>query len=130
MHVVVPIQRRSSWDEVRDFSRAVAAAVAGASPDQYTLSVSKARRKGRLLLDYLRNARGSTAVEVYSTRAGEGATVSAPITWEELESGVRSDAFTIYNLPKRLASQKKDPWKDFGAARQSLTAPMRKRLGL
>jgi bifunctional non-homologous end joining protein LigD len=128
-HIVVPIQRRSGWDEVRDFSRAVVAAVAAASPDRYTLNVSKAKRKGRLLLDYLRNARGSTAVEVYSTRARAGATVSAPISWEELESGVRSDAFTINNLPERLRAGA-DPWKDFGAVKQSLTAPMRKKLGL
>ncbi|HEX6693513.1 MAG TPA: DNA ligase D [Longimicrobiales bacterium] len=128
-HIVVPLQRRSGWDEVRDFSRAVVAAVAAASPDRYTLNVSKARRKGRLLLDYLRNARGSTAVEVYSTRARAGATVSAPISWAELEGGVRADAFTINNLPSRLRDGA-DPWKDFGAVKQSLTAPMRKKLGM
>jgi bifunctional non-homologous end joining protein LigD len=130
-HVVVPIERRTGWDEVRDFSRAVAAAIAAASPDRYTLNVAKSKRKGRLLLDYLRNTRGATAVEVFSTRAREGATVSAPVSWEELEGGVKPADFNIYNLPVRLKKLKnKDPWKDYGAVRQSLTAPMKKRLGM
>jgi bifunctional non-homologous end joining protein LigD len=129
-HIVTPIERRSDWNEVRDFSRAIAAAVQTASPDRYTLDVSKAKRRGRLLLDYLRNTRGATAVEVFSTRAREGATVSAPISWEELEKGTRSDAFNIYNLPERLKKLKKDPWKDYNSTRQAITAPAKKRLGM
>jgi bifunctional non-homologous end joining protein LigD len=129
-HIVVPIQRRGEWAEVRDFSRAVAAAIAAASPDRYTLDVSKAKRKGRLLLDYLRNTRGATAVEVFSTRARMGATVSAPVTWDELEAGIRSDAFNIYNLPERLKKLKQDPWKEYGTVKQSITVPMKKRLGM
>lgn len=130
VHVVVPLVRRTGWDEVRDFSRAVCAILADALPDRYTLDVSKQKRRGRILLDFLRNTRGATAVEVYSTRARAGAPVSAPISWAELEAGVRSDSFNVRNMADRLASLDEDPWKDFGAVKQSLTAPMRRKLGL
>jgi bifunctional non-homologous end joining protein LigD len=129
LHVVVPLQRRSDWDEVREFAQGIAALVAAARPDRYTLQLSKARRKGRLLLDYYRNARGATAVEVYSTRARTGAPVSTPITWEELEAGARNADFTIRTLPGRLAAIG-DAWEDYSSVKQSLTAAMKKRLGV
>ena len=129
LHVVVPLVRRADWDDVKEFSRVVLATVAGASPGRYTLQLSKAQRKGRLLLDYLRNARGATAVEVYSTRARRGATVSTPVGWDELEAGIDPRAFHIGTVPDRLR-QGADPWNDYGAVRQSLTAPLKKRLGI
>jgi bifunctional non-homologous end joining protein LigD len=129
LHVVVPLVRRSGWDEVRDFSRAVVGTLAAAIPNRYTLQLSKSRRKGRLLLDYLRNTRGATAVEVYSTRARPGAPVSTPVSWEELGRGVDPRSFTIETVPIRLAAGI-DPWRDYGAVKQSLTAPLKKRLGL
>ncbi|HSJ14901.1 MAG TPA: DNA ligase D [Longimicrobiales bacterium] len=129
LHVVVPLTRRGGWEELKEFAQGAAGAVARARPDRYTLQLSKARRKGRLLLDYLRNARGATAVEVYSTRARAGGTVSTPITWEEVAAGVRPEDFTIRTVPARLRSVG-DVWQEYGAVRQSLTAPMRKRLGL
>jgi bifunctional non-homologous end joining protein LigD len=130
LHVVVPLVRRAEWEEVRLFSRAVASLLASAAPDRYTLDVSKKKRKGRVLLDYLRNARGATAIEAYSTRARPGAPVAAPITWDELYGGVRPDSFTVSNIRERLQGLVEDPWKDYGAVRQSLTAPMKRRLGL
>jgi len=129
LHVVVPLVRRTGWEEVREFSRAVVATVAAASPDRYTLQLSKSRRKGRLLLDYLRNTRGATAVEVYSTRARPGAPVSTPVSWEELRRGVDPRSFTVETVPARLESGA-DPWRGYGAVRQSLTAPLKRRLGL
>ncbi|MGH7448566.1 MAG: DNA ligase D [Longimicrobiales bacterium] len=130
LHVVVPLTRRAEWEEVRLFSRAVASLLQQAAPDRYTLDVSKKKRKGRVLLDYLRNTRGATAIEAYSTRARAGAPVAAPIAWRELEAGVRADTFNVQNVPDRLRSLKEDPWKDFGAVKPSITAPMRARLGL
>jgi bifunctional non-homologous end joining protein LigD len=129
LHIVVPLVRRADWEEVRLFSKAVASLLATAAPDRYTLDVSKKKRKGRVLLDYLRNSRGATAIEAYSTRARPGAPVATPITWDELHD-VRSDSFNVKNLPERLGSLKEDPWKRMGAVRQSLTAPMKRRLGL
>jgi bifunctional non-homologous end joining protein LigD len=125
LHVVVPIQRRTDWDEVKEFSRAVCALVARAAPQDYTLDVSKKKRRGRILLDYLRNARGSTAVEAYSTRARQGAPVALPVAWDELEE-VRPDGFHVGGLAERLAAP--DPWAEYGSVRQSITAAARRRV--
>lgn len=128
LHVVVPLVRRAGWEDVREFSRALLATVAAASPERYTLNLSRSRRKGRLLLDYLRNTRGATAVEVYSTRARAGGTVSTPISWRELEAGLDPRSFTLRTVPKRM--RRRDPWEDYAAVKQSLTAALKKRLGM
>lgn len=130
LHVVVPLVRRAEWDEVREFSKAVASLLVEAAPDRYTVEMSKAKRKGRVLLDYMRNTRGATAIEAYSTRARHGAPVAAPIRWEELGAGVRSDSFNVRNMPARLKRLKQDPWQDIGAVKQSITVPMRRSVGL
>ncbi|MBP7146343.1 MAG: DNA ligase D [Acidobacteria bacterium] len=120
LHVVVPIERRSSWDEVRSFSEAIATEMAGREPKKYVAVMSKARRKGKIFIDYLRNARGAIAVAAYSTRAREGAPVSTPVTWDEVEQGVRADAFHVRNLPDRLRSLGRDPWHGIEKLRQRL----------
>lgn len=129
LHVVVPFRRGPDWDEVKAFSRAVAQAVSAASPGQYTLNISKAKRRGKVLIDYLRNGMGATAVEAYSTRARPGAPVAVPLSWEELGPDVRENHFNIRNLPARLAGLKRDPWKDYAAVKQSITAAVRKKVG-
>jgi bifunctional non-homologous end joining protein LigD len=129
-HVVVPLVRRSGWEEVKAFSAAVASLLAGAAPDRYTTEMSKKKRRGRILLDYLRNTRGATAIEAYSTRARPGATVAAPIHWDELGDGVLPDSFNVRNMPARMAGLGADPWKEMGAVKQSLTAPMKRKVGL
>jgi bifunctional non-homologous end joining protein LigD len=130
LHVVVPLVRRAEWEEVKAFSGAVASLLARAAPDRYTTEMSKRKRRGRVLLDYLRNARGATAIEAYSTRARAGAPVAAPIHWDELAEGVRANTFDVRNMPARMRDLGEDPWKEMGAVRQSLTAPMKRRLGL
>lgn len=128
LHVVVPFRRGPDWDEVKAFSRAVAEAVASASPGEYTLNISKAKRRGRILIDYLRNGRGATAIESYSTRARAGAPVAVPLSWDELGPDVREDHFNISNVPERLESLKQDPWKDYAAVKQSITAALRRKV--
>lgn len=128
LHVVVPFRRGPDWDEVKAFSRAVAEAVAGASPGAYTLNISKAKRSGKILIDYLRNGRGATAIEAYSTRARAGAPVAVPLTWEELGPDVREDHFNVHTVPDRLAGLKRDPWKDYAAVKQSITAALRRKV--
>jgi bifunctional non-homologous end joining protein LigD len=130
LHVVVPIVPAGGWDEVKEFSRCVASAVAADWPGRYTLHLSKDRRKGRILLDYLRNGRGATAVEAYSTRSRTGAPVSTPIRWEELTAGIAPDSFTLRTVPDRLAELPRDPWEDYERAKRPITPAMKKAVGM
>jgi len=130
LHLVVPIERRSGWDEVKEFSRRVGAVLAEAHPGRYTLNVSKAKRKGRVLIDYLRNGRGATAVAVYSARARAGAPVAVPVRWDELGPKLKPDRYNVKNLPRRLASLREDPWAEYFEVRQSITAAMRRAVGM
>ena len=129
LHVVVPL-RPSTWEESFAFSRALSDEMEKAEPRAYTTSMSKAQRRGRIFLDYLRNNRGSTSVAAYSTRARAGAPVSAPITWKELERGVAPDQFHVGNMRERLESLAADPWKGYGTVRQRITASIRRTLHL
>jgi bifunctional non-homologous end joining protein LigD len=128
LHLVVPIQPRTEWDEAKAFCRAVADFIVRAAPDRYIATISKAARKGKIFIDYLRNGRGATSIAPYSTRSRAEATVSVPITWEELSPRLRSDQYTVQNLPARLRNLKQDPWADIATTRQSITVAMRKRL--
>ena len=110
LHIVVPIRRRTSWDDAKAFCRAVADFLVAAAPDRYIATMSKAARKGKIFVDYLRNDRGATAIAPYSTRARPGAPVSVPIAWDELSNKITSNHFNIRNLPARLSRLKKDPW--------------------
>jgi bifunctional non-homologous end joining protein LigD len=130
LHIVVPIQRRSSWDEAKAFCKGVAEFLVAAAPNRYIAKMSKAARKNKIFVDYLRNDQGSTAIAAYSTRNRPGATVSVPITWNELDDKLTSDYFNISNLPARLARLKKDPWAGIDKTKQSITASMMKQLEL
>jgi bifunctional non-homologous end joining protein LigD len=120
--------RRAGWDEVKAFSHAVARALSRRAPRNFVATIAKAQRANRIFIDYLRNQRGSTAVAPYSTRARPGACVSTPLSWEEVAEALPPDRFTVSTVPQRLAQP--DPWADFQATRQSVTASMRKALGL
>jgi bifunctional non-homologous end joining protein LigD len=126
LHICVPIARRNSWDEVKAFAKSVADTMQRTDPDRYIATMSKAKRRGKIYVDYLRNQRGSTAIASYSTRARDGAPVAVPIAWEELSAKTRPDMYNVTNLPGRLAKLKKDPWADFFSVRQSLTREVRK----
>jgi bifunctional non-homologous end joining protein LigD len=119
---VVPLQRGAGWADAGGLAEAIARAMARDAPGEFVAEMSKARRKGRIFVDYLRNHRGATSVAAYSTRAKPGAPVSTPLAWDELTPELRPDAFTVETLPKRLARQEQDPWQAFGALRQRLTA--------
>src|SRR5262249_32247537 len=121
LHIVVPLQPKHDWDEVKGFSKAVAELIEQLDSSNYTSNMAKASRGGKIFVDYLRNGRTATAIAAYSTRAKPRATVSVPLTWEELTPQIHSDTFTLRNLPERLHSLKKDPWANIGKVRQSLT---------
>ena len=84
LHVVVPIARRHSWPEVRRFCEAFAKQQAQQAPKRFTANMAKRERRGRIYLDYLRNARSATAVGAYSLRARPGVPASTPLAWTEL----------------------------------------------
>ncbi|HEV2846555.1 MAG TPA: DNA ligase D, partial [Thermoanaerobaculia bacterium] len=130
LHVVLPLTRREGWDEVKAFTKAVSEAMVAANPTRYTSKLPKASRKGKVFIDYLRNGRGATSICAYSTRSREGSPVSVPLFWEELETGVRGNTYTIRNIFERLESLPADPWEGFNKVRQSITAAMKKAVGM
>jgi len=127
LHVVAPIQRRTSWDDVKQFSRGVAQSFAREWPARFTATVSKSKRKGRIYIDYLRNAANSTSIAAFSTRAREGAPVSVPLAWEELVSAGERPVFDIENVGERLATLNGDPWEGFDSIRQTVSGRTRSR---
>lgn len=129
-HIVVPLQRRQNWDEVKAFSKSVAELIEQAAPQRYTSNMAKASRVGRIFIDYLRNGRTATAICAYSTRAKPRATISVPLSWDEVTTKIHADSFTVRNLMDRLHSLKKDPWAKIGSVRQSISNTVMKKLGL
>jgi len=90
--------------------------------------VAKRARKAKAFIDYLRNGRGATAIDAYSPRARPGAPVSTPIAWDELDSKLKSDHFTVLNIPERLKDRRHDPWKGYERAAGAVTNEMTARL--
>jgi bifunctional non-homologous end joining protein LigD len=103
--VCVPLRPELGWEELEEFTRAVALRLARDEPAAFTANMAKAQRKGKVYVDYLRNVRGANAVGAYSTRAREGAPVSLPIEWDELDrlSGPRD--LTVAEAPLRVLAQ-------------------------
>jgi bifunctional non-homologous end joining protein LigD len=101
--------------------------MAADNPHKYVSTIAKSKRRGKILVDYLRNQRGMTAVAPYSTRARPGAAVSMPLAWEELDSGIGPDHFNVENTPTRLAALDADPWEGFRAAAEPLADAPRPR---
>ena len=126
LHFVLPITRRHTWLEARDFARAIAEALVGDMPDLFTAKAAKDARAGRVYVDYLRNAEGATAVAAYSLRARAGLPVSMPVAWADLERDVRGDYFNIDNAADAIARRARDPWADYDRSRQTLSASMRR----
>jgi len=108
------------WDACFTFSQVVAESIAAEDPSRYTTAMPKAGREKKILLDYLRNRRGSTSVAAYSSRAHPGAPVSTPLAWDEIDDHPPSQAFTVLTLPRRLAAQHSDPWADYEKSRRPL----------
>jgi bifunctional non-homologous end joining protein LigD len=124
LHLVAPIARRTTWDELKDFARAFADALVREKPREFIAQSSKAKRKGKIFLDYLRNERGATAIACYSTRARPGATVATPLSWNELSESTQPGQFSVRTVPVRIKALKQDPWKGFFEVEQALTKAM------
>jgi bifunctional non-homologous end joining protein LigD len=128
LHVVVPLSAPRNtnlgWPEAKAFAREVCAQMAADNPDRYLLNISKKERVGRILLDYLRNDRTSSAVAPLSPRARNGAPVSMPLAWSQVKKGLEPKQFTIRTAPKLIA--KSSAWKDYCDCERPLLAAIKR----
>jgi bifunctional non-homologous end joining protein LigD len=102
VHLVVPIAKRYSWDQSRTFCDRFAHAMEAQAPQRYVATMSKAKREGRVFIDWLRNGRGATAVSSFSLRARPGAPVAMPVTWDEFAKVRAPDRFKLKDAVKRV----------------------------
>jgi bifunctional non-homologous end joining protein LigD len=117
LHVYVPIVRGPDQKDVWTFAKALAHELAVRHREMLTAEYRVAKRpKGRVLVDYNQNAWGRTLASIYSVRPTPRATVSTPVSWDEIESGVRIEEFTIENVPARIGARG-DLWKPLLAAK-------------
>ena len=120
IHVVVPLDASKDWPTVKSFADRFSRAIAEAEPEMFTANIRKVQRKGRIFLDWLRNQRGATAVMPYSARAREGAPVSAPVTWEELDRFESGHHFSIRDAEELLDRASSKALAGWGKAKQAL----------
>ncbi|HVU30400.1 MAG TPA: non-homologous end-joining DNA ligase [Sphingomicrobium sp.] len=120
IHVVVPLEPEAEWDEVEAFAKGFSTALADAAPERFTVALPKAKRRGRIFLDYLRNHRTATAIMPWSTRAREGMPVAAPVSWDELDDIETPNRFTIHDAEELLERAASSALSSWGIASQRL----------
>lgn len=120
LHVVAPLRPEADWAQARIFCRAFAERMAAESPDRYVAVVKKSERQGRILVDWLRNDLGATAVASYVPRARPGAGVATPLAWREVTPRLDPSSLTLGSVPKRLGRLKHDAWDGFAAEAKPL----------
>jgi len=128
IHIVAPLTSRAEWPDVKAFARGVAQLLEHEQPERYVANMSKAKRKGRIFVDYLRNERGSTAIAPYSTRARKGCPVATPVSWQELATLETANVFHIADMAARMAMN--DPWADADKWKQAITKKLLSAVGL
>ncbi|PKA68550.1 bifunctional non-homologous end joining protein LigD [Pseudomonas baetica] len=130
IHLVVPLTRKLGWDEVKDFSHAIVSHMAKLLPDRFSAVSGPKNRVGRIFIDYLRNGLGATTICAYAARTREGLPVSVPLFREEVAEIKGGNQWNVHNVHERLAEVGDEPWADMKKTRQSITAEMRKRVGM
>lgn len=120
LHIVCPVRDTPDWDSVRAWCRKFAETMVADSPALYVAAVKKSIRDGKILIDWLRNGQGSTAVASFSPRARPGAGVATPLAWREVTAKLDPATLTLKTVPARLAKQKTDPWAGFAEAARPL----------
>ena len=120
LHVVAPLTGKATWDASAAYTERIATEIAGEEPRSYVAEMSKAKRRGKVFIDWLRNVRGATSIAAYSTRAKPAAPVSVPLEWDELDAKGGPPEFTVKNLARRLGRMKTDPWAAYARTRQTL----------
>src|SRR5204863_1396199 len=120
IHIYLPLKPKHDYGKVAAISHGLAAEVARRAPKIATIQRSLAKReKQQVYVDAMQNARGKTIAASYSARARDGATVSMPLTWRQMEKGVKISDFTIENAPS-LLKKHGDAWKEFFDSQQTL----------
>ena len=114
LHVQVALKTGATWDEAKEYAGDIARRLAADQPDKYVAIMTKAKRTGKIFVDYLRNGRGATSVAPYSARARKGAPISMPLMWSKLASLKSANEFTVQNS----GVKRRDIWATFfGSAR-------------
>jgi bifunctional non-homologous end joining protein LigD len=126
LHVVTPLapDPKLDWPTAKAFAREVCERLAAAAPDRFLVNMAKAKRGGKIFLDYLRNDRMSTAVAPLSPRARPGAPVSMPLTWPQVKKGLDPSRYTLRTAPALLA--KSTAWQGYDDAARPLKDTIRK----
>jgi bifunctional non-homologous end joining protein LigD len=127
LHVVTPLKGGKGamdWPTAKKFAQDVCLAIAADAPDRYVVNMAKAKRVGRIFLDYLRNDRMSTAVAPLSPRARPGAPVSFPLTWNLVKPGLDPKKYTLRTAPALLKKTK--AWDDYCDSEQPLAPAIKK----
>ncbi len=112
LHVVVPIKPEHNWEVIKEFTHSFVETIEKIHPNHYVSEMSKAKRVGKIFIDYLRNQWDATAIGPYSTRARPHAPVATPIHWDELTNNIEDTFYNIFTIKNRLSSLRVDPWKD------------------
>ncbi len=128
IHIVLNVKPKLEWDEFKQFSADVAEQIAALDPKRFVANMSKAKRKGRIFIDYLRNGRGATAIAPYSPRARGTAPIAVPVSWDELKTIPAASVFKLKDMHARL--NEPDPWADYAKSAVSITKATRSKLGL
>ena len=119
LHVVVPFVAQYDWSVIKQLAHAFVLQMEKEEPALYLTKMSKAARKGRIFLDYLRNERGATAVAAFSPRARAGVPVSLPLAWSDLKLSERP-VVHVADFEEWKGRLKHDPWKQFDKSRQRI----------
>jgi bifunctional non-homologous end joining protein LigD len=129
LHLVTPFDAAKTigWKEAKSIAREICVRMAADSPDKYLINMSKAKRTGKIFLDYLRNDRMATAVAVLSPRARDGATVSMPLEWSQIKKGLDPKKFTVRTAPALIAKSK--AWSDYDKGERPLLPVLKKLAG-
>ncbi|MEO8683776.1 MAG: DNA ligase D [Devosia sp.] len=122
VHVIAPLVPKLEWPDVKTFCKGIAQRLADQQPDRFVATMSKAKRKGRMFIDYLRNERGSTAIAPWSSRSRQGAPAAVPVSWDELPGIQAANQFNLAAAAER--AKKPDPWKDYFSTTQTITKTM------
>jgi DNA ligase D-like protein (predicted polymerase) len=126
LHIVLPLSPQLGWDELKVFSRALADEQVRRAPGQYTATLSKAKRNGRIFIDSLRNARGGTAIAPFSPRARPGASVALPLRWDEVDPAKPQPLFSMADTATLTARMADDPWVGYFQVEQTISAAARR----